>query len=366
MLNKLTFSILCLVGGLAAQQTTSPHGYLKTAGNSTFPLGMMSLFGNKAWEIVQIDDTQRGRSQTIRAIHLRRSGDLPDNHTATARSLNFKMRMAYGDYSKLSRTGQLLDSLLVGKWVDVFPTGTVKFPDMTKRPSKAPAPWTLRIPLKTPFVYDGKNALYFQMTAWNPSSTTTLTYDLDAINERLSVSWGKPIRSNTSCKHKGKEVEVSADFFVQSMTQAPVQLGIMTFPQITTRPNETLAFIGLRSIDVKIPGVCSPLLAQPLIAVPMFTTARKANGVLGYFGALTFPYSSQLVGTQLTVQTWAPDPTQRPIRVAGSSGWRTGPLPTRPALKTRVAFASILGTPGVLTTRSVLTPNGGVIVGLEK
>ena len=366
MLDKLTIAVLCIGGSLLAQQTTSPRGYLKTAGSSAYPLGMTNAFGLVAFEFIQMDDTQRGRAQTIRAIHLRRSACAYDNPTATARSLDFRMRMAHGDYSKVTRGVQVLDSLLVGKWSNVFPVGKVSFPNMVKRPASGPAPWTLRVPLKTPFVYDGKNALYFQMMAWTAAFRTSFTYPLDTIDENSSWSWGKPIPSNPVCKHKGKEIEVSADFVVGASSQRPVQFMITTFPQITQRPNETVAFLGLRSVDIKIPGACAPLLVQPMVAIPMFSFARKFNGEMGYFAALAFPHSAQLVGTQLTVQVWAPDSTQGPIRIAGSHGWRTGPLPAVPTPKTRVAVANVPVTPGSVSTRATLNKNSGLIVGLEK
>ena len=368
MLNKLAFTTLCLAGSLVAQQTTSPRGYLKTTGSSGFALGMTGgFFGVGAFEVIQIDDTQGGRAQTIRALHLRRSACTPDNSTATARSLNFKMRMAHGDYSKLARGSQLLDSLLVGKWSDVFPSGQIKFPDMTKRPAKGPAPWSLRIPLKKPFVFDGKHALYFQMTAWTSPFKSAFGYELDSFSENQSWSWGRPIRPSKSCKHKGKEVEVTADFAVQASSQAPAQLFITTFPQITSRPSGTVAFVGLRSVDIKVPGVCTSMLVQPQVVIPMFTIAVKSNGDRGYFALASFPHSAQLVGTQLTVQAWAPDATQGPIAVAGSHGWRSGPLPARPTPKTRVALANnITQSLGQLSTRAGFNRNTAVIVGLEK
>ena len=368
MLDRLALVLLCFAGSVVAQQTTSPRGFVKKGGVTAFGLGMKSEFNRVvAFEIAQIDDTQGGRSQTIRAVHLRRSLCTQDNSTATARSLDFKMRMAHGDYSKVTGGLQTLDNLVVGKWSDVFPSGKVAFPDMTPRPATGPAPWALRIPLKAPFVFDGKSALYFQMTAWAASFRSDFAYELDAFSERFVWSCGSPIRASKSCKHKGKDVYVSADFRVETASQAPVQLFISSYPRITSQPSSTFAVIGGQSIDAKIPGVCTSLLALPQLVIPMGSTAHKANGETGYLAALIFPHAPRLIGLQLSVQTWAPDATQGPIALAGSRGWRTGSLPARPTPKTRVAIANIQSrTLGTLTTRAWFSTSEGVIVGLEK
>ena len=365
-MRRLIVLALSLSGSMAAQQSTSPRGYLAKGGEAAVSLGMTTnVLGSNAWQLAQLDETQRGRPQTIRAMHLRRSSHLYERASSIARTLSFKARMGHGDYSKAGST-RTLAGVLRGSWTSVFPSGSVNFPDMTKRPGKSPAAWSLRVPFKTPFVYDGRSALLFQITAWKAKATTSFGYSLDAVNETAAMSWGEPVSPGNGCKHGQDEVQALAGFQVGA-GPGPAILFAASFPQVTQQAYLTVAFVGLKKANLSVPGLCAPLLVDPVLTLAMSDPAFREDGVRGWSLVAQFPHATSFVGRQIYMQTWAPDATQRGLKLAGSRAWCSGPYPAKPQPTTKTALSmSFSSSFGVFDERAAFQTHVGVIVGLEK
>src|SRR5688572_21332566 len=115
---------LCLLAAtsLAAQQYTSPAGYLNTEGSGSSEYSF--AYNGSRWytSYAHVDDTLRGQgSRAFTRLSLRRDGDTPASSIYAARQTTVAVRIAHADWAGVINNDVQPDSgYRVGWWLNAF------------------------------------------------------------------------------------------------------------------------------------------------------------------------------------------------------------------------------------------------------
>lgn len=337
---------------LSQSKVSSPKGYETRPGNSF--LNIAALIAPQQFQ--QLDNSQLGKARTIKALCFRRSFVAPTNSGAVANRFTVSLRIGHGDYSKLA-TARNVREVLVGAWTAGATDIQVDTPDLSAKPTSPRVPWSIKVPLTKPFVYDGKSALFYQVLFQKPAKNGFIP--VDAVRSAASArSVGAPVEPTKGCKTSGS-MSASAGFTVYG-DQARKSTLTLSARRVWAR-QPVLFHIGLRNPNLRVPGLCAPVLSSGEIVV---SGGTSATGSLSR--VVSVAHDDSFVGLELFVQAWQLDANQPGLPLAGSSGFRTGKYPARPASGDPIAGGTGLSFAGPAWIETVFMRLGtATIFGIE-
>ncbi|MEM7205748.1 MAG: hypothetical protein AAF628_36175 [Planctomycetota bacterium] len=194
---------------------------------------------------------------------------------------------------------------------------------MDQRPGgPGPAPWSFRVPLDTPFAYNGADALILNWQGhlgdggMRPADQETTA----------STTWGTGTAYGSGCVLSGSGTEVTCwtQWAISPIGQTS-RLGIEAGP--VGRAAATVALLGVGQAALAHPSLCGPLLTTSDALIPLGGRGPFGTAATG----VTFTHDPALLGRSVFVQAATTDPGQSPkVRMALSSGFATDPYPAPP------------------------------------
>lgn len=330
MNQHLPILFLCalpLASGLTAQQSfTSPLGQDNLEGNSDFA----TFFTPRRFQ--QIDATQIGRPSPIQRLAFRRNGTFTGSNSL-ARTATMTVTMGHGDYAQLD---PVFDNNYRGvPAMTVFLPKTVNIPDWTQLPPVAPAPFDLTLAFDQTFIYDGVQALVFDVIVENLSRSGDMY--VDRVN--LSNIRNSGTQLGTGCTATGRTATFS--HFLAMLTYAPDNptYSLRLEHSGSNAPSSAPVSLVLGVVDpmLAVPGLCSTLRTLPLIELP-----RSPSSASGFLATefIDLPMDPAFAGAVITSQYASPDMGQPGLPLAVSSGRSTVVPAAPPVLRCAYHFAS--------------------------
>ena len=236
----------------------------------------------------------------IRSIRLRRSSF---HSTATSHSARLTITVGQGSYSNFGTT---FASNYTGTPTVVLKDKTVNFPNWSTVTKQFPAPFDFAPPLDKLYVYTGTSELIVEFKSDAPANYSFGSVDGanwrtngDVYGGSRQVSNGCVVGTNTSAMR-------TTFYFISKNGGASSEIYMATYYAPATVP--AFFLLGLTNPNLKIPGLCATLNANPDFVFLIGTTdsSGTARNTL-QMG----PYSGKLAGAMLYGQTLAPD-TSRP------------------------------------------------------
>ena len=302
---RIAVTLLLSCSPLLAQAVTSPIGLDTTEGNNAFN----HFTGSRRF--LSVDNSHSGSPLVIRQLAFRRNGGVTQT-SAGPRTFDLTMDLGEANFGELDATYD--NNYLPGTRTNVFPQAQVNFPDWNPNLG-APAPFDFTVPLSTPWVYTGVNALVIDFIHQNNSSTGGVSVDRDYAGQ---ISGTAGVALGTGCTVSGAVGTFSHTAFLYNLNGQPTPNWGMRLRVAGTNaaPNSAvLLFVDYQ--DPNITGVlCADLHALPLI---LFVLSTNAAGAVTdhYYG---FGYDASLVGAQFYTQLATIDPFQPNFPVALSNG----------------------------------------------
>ena len=329
---------LLLAAAAAAQTETSPKGYLTTEAGGQHG----NLLGYSSYHAfaVQIDGTLAGSGgRSIKRLHLRRDGALPANADYVARTLGIEVRVAHGDWSKVTSANSVqVAGLLKGSWTTAFTLKSVSLPALTAAPATQPAPWAITLTLDAPFSFNGTDALALGLRADPSAASQGKQYPIDLV-QQTAYAPGATTKLGTGCIPTG----LSNPMFHSHLLWNYGFDGSWGYAQLTTggaKPNvPVFVLLGTGNPDVAFGG-CERLLTSGEVVLSSGPTNAS-----GYFNlSFAFAQKPSFAGVQLYSQSAMLDAGQ-PLGVALSNGVRaTYPQPPSGLLQCALAQYNSQGT----------------------
>lgn len=324
-------SLPLLAAGLAAQQVSSPSGYLTTEGNSA-AMAVFASHHTMTTTYGHVDDTLRGQgARSIGGIALRRDGMLPGSLTYLGRTVQLAGRMAHANWSAVVNNGvQANSEYRATGWAGVIAPRAVSLPPLVAPPSVAPAPFAVSIPFDFPFAYDGTRAFTLSLRTGPHGLGADRPYPLDFIDGPSYVR-GDTNVLGSGCRVAGR----SADMRLSSLLTSFGDPG-MSYWQLLVNDAPASApaalVLGGASADVAFGG-CAHLRVRPDIVLGL--GASNANGSTSVL--FDFRHHPAFIGAHLYTQALAADAGQPGVPVALSPGVESI-YPRNPITHPRVAF----------------------------
>src|SRR5688572_17455800 len=247
---------LCLLAAtsLAAQQYTSPAGYLNTEGSGS------------RWytSYAHVDDTLRGQgSRAFTRLSLRRDGDTPASSIYAARQTTVAVRIAHADWAGVINNDVQPDSgYRVGWWLNAFAAKTVSLPSLAAQPITPPAPFAIQLPFDTPFYYNGTQAFTLQLRSSPSTLGVDVEYPLDRV-ESTSYLEGPTTTLGTGCTVSGRTTPMRHSSLLRNYGDPGMsywQLVLSSAPA----SSPTLLLIGTAGADFPFGG-CTNLRVTPTV-----------------------------------------------------------------------------------------------------
>lgn len=257
---------LALLVPAAAQGLVSPAATATAEGNydNSLPFG----YGGAQQAYLQIHEDLAGRAGTFTRLGVRRDGDYATNAGLVAKTVTASMWFGQGvPIANLSAT---FANNFVGGRTRVCSNRVFNMPDWTQRPSPAPAAFDVLVPLDAPFPWTGAGPFAWEMRVHDMSSTHPMFADAVRTDDSASAggqTYGLP------CPMTGGAIWTTSSFTSSRRTGHFLQWSIQT----PRRAAPALIWFGLQSINVPIPGLCRPVLADPLVF--MSGATRSGDGV---------------------------------------------------------------------------------------
>jgi hypothetical protein len=354
---KLAAGAAFLLGlpALAAAQTfTSPSGYdsVEGAGRHAHVLASTTAL---SWQ--QIDSTTRSASaRTLTSIAWRRDGTTATNAAFAARVVeNLTVRLAHSSLAAISVD---LDQNYKDTPAVVFGPRNVNAPDWRNQPA-SPAPFDFKLTFDTPWVYNGRDDLLWEVRAdkVTPAPTALANYPFDF--QPASGSFRTTLRGTsvgTGCTATGQTRSMVLATLMHNTSarfelQASFNFGPANAPAVL--------FLDVQDANLTVPGLCAAVRATPLVLLPL--GAGSPTGAVASSWLRTLPYIPSLVGANLWLQAAALDTGRTGIRLALSQGKRQT-LPATPAVP-NVGRVYTYTTEGCTLTQE--PQPGGVIAQFE-
>lgn len=352
-------SVLLAVLPIAAQVQTSPAGFLTTEGNESSGIfAAKSASSGEYTFLRQLDATLVGTgARSISSLRLRRDGTGATNTTATARTLPISVRFAHGDYTKLlNDTLQPDTDWLTSAWSTLATDKSISLPDLRTKPAASPAPWSITIPLDTPFAFSGTKALAIDLRLGGSSLPNDLDYPVDA-EFNLNYVDAYSTQLGTGCKPIGSNTATYHSAFGQNYGEGPTN-GFLRF-SVAYGPTNSAAWllIGANNPSYEL-GLCAKLMSSGEISLPMTATSAVGSTSMSF----DFALQPQMVGGSLYSQIVIANAGQPGLPYALSNGAQTK-LPAAPlftlACATSVAWTAAPGW----QDSSHWGKNGGMVMG---
>ncbi|MEE9128278.1 MAG: hypothetical protein V3U11_14190 [Planctomycetota bacterium] len=285
---------------------TSPAGFLSREG-----VAFTLLTQGAARRLQTIDGTQVGSARTFRSLALRRDGTSVLN--SGPGTVKVTLDMGHGNLGQIFHE---MNRNFLGQKGNVIATKTVSFPDWRTKPSTFPAAFNFTNPFDRVFVYNGKDALVWDLRIEDSTKTLRLA---DAQDYQRLVPRSTPL--GIGCVATGQ----TRSFFhlAQGMNEGSnlTKYGLGLEVTGGNAPPSSPVFLSVNVTDANltVPGFCSKVRAIPLIHVLLGISDKN-----GQFGGRQFrgPYVQAAVGTNLVSQLYAPD-RGHVAGIALANGFRT-------------------------------------------
>ena len=364
MLHRIT-SWFCVAAtslgaSVSAQTETSPLGFLNSEANSSLTdlcaTGAPSSFRTF---YRQVDGTLVGiPARTLATLKMRRDGASATNTTAVARNVKFSVRLAHADYAKVkSAVDQPDTDWLASAWATVMADKTIALPDLRTQPASAPGPWSVVLPLDTPFGYSGQKALAFDFQASQSDQQTTLAYGLDRYFQfGFNRNGGSVL--GVGCIATGRNYDMSHGATITHYGDGPTP-GDLSASLLQGIPNAACwALLGVSNVNASL-GLCEKLYssAEVVVSAPPVNAGGLAQA------SLRFPITAGVIGAKVYTQMVIADPGKSPIAVSLSNGLQTA-VPTAPVFQKSVAWSLWWSTSPTWQSSSYLRKDGGLVIGM--
>lgn len=324
-MNLLHCTALSVFGvALAAQNVTSPPGYLATDGGGA-AWDFVGAYAGQYTHVVHVDQAFVSQgARTIRSLALRRDAGAPTDSTYVARSLPVQIAVAHSDFSRIINGESIEDSALrLTPWQTVFADRVVSMPSFVNQPTGV-APWQLTFPFDSAFAYTAAGALTVHVR-FGPNPSTPSNYPLDSSGE-LSEEVATGIGLNGGCQVAGRSgpMRLSSMLFnygdigSQTVLRCILDRGVGSAPWILC--------VGLSDPNVAI-GACTPVRTSAQLVIGAGVTSSAGYSNLAW----SFRHQPHLVGANFYLQTFQADAAQPGLPAALSNGVRQ-PYPTNPVL----------------------------------
>lgn len=306
-LSTLSLAALALASlPLCAQGTVynyaSPRGIEFFEGNSSSNIMLGNYSANT--RVQQIDNNLVGTAlPLIRYLGWRRDGS---SAGSSGKSVTLTIVMSHADYATVT-------SSWASNYKDapktVFSQKSVNLPDWsTAYPA---ARFDCYVPLDVPFVYNGQDALLWDVINSNNAlvamaqdwQSTAITHSYGAYPKNLGggCQTSRGIFQNETMFRAGAS---NLEFGVQ-VKQGPAQSSIFSL-------------IGAVDPNVPIPGFCGTLHVDPMLI--LFAGTTDTLGEMAVQTLITVPWSAGLAGLQLYSQLLAYDPVSSSTPFLFSNG----------------------------------------------
>ncbi len=313
----MTRSSIALVAGLALCAsvstqtiTSSPAGLENTPG----PSSAVRPFYSSGYRFQVVDHSLAGTAiNFITAINFRRDDKAAVVAGAVARTADVTVIMGHGDVRMLQNVWG--DNYTAGSST-VFSKKSINLPDLTAQTAGGGAePWSIRIPLDSPFSYNGTDDFVYETIYENPSVTSSFNLDRAAATSGLSaLTFGSTI--GAGCTPTGAAGPFSLTTINYSHHGGKLmRLGYQT-KNGPANQSVILNISGVQSA-ITLPGLCSTLVATPDITAVLGTT--DSAGVIPRL-YLAFPHLASLISGNLYTQAVALDPGATGFPIALSQG----------------------------------------------
>lgn len=341
-----------LASALAAQAFSSPAGYVLVEGAGVHDYTLFK-FSDLRWQ--QLDDTNVGRrATTVSRIAWRRDATSATNPAWIARTMDLQVVLA--DSVPAGAASEGFAANYLGAPTTAFLTRPVNLPDWTQPPTTTPAPFDLVLSLDAPWVYTGVHSFLWELQTSKNTALANYGNDFQAIAGVAGPSTpgtvigsgctptGQTSPMSLTCKLTNQVIRFRAGYTVSGAPpRAPSVLSL-----------------DLVNSDLRIPGLCERLVAQPTVLIGLGLT--DANGGRA-FAIENIPFQEGLVGVNLFSQAVSFDPGQPGLKVALSNG-RGNVFPATATNPTRVSRVyEYRDASGAMRTPSVWT--GGIVTRLD-
>ena len=342
---------------VTAQQTfTSPANMATTEGSGSYGyvLGAASAV---RWQ--QVDATLRGAGyQNIHSIAFRRDGVLATNAAFGPRVLQgLCVWMAHASLPAIRKEQ---DANYKDTPVLVFTPKDVNAPDWSTRPASGTAPFDLRLPLDTPWNYNGSDDLLWEVQIVDVSQApgTVLSYPFDFTPGTGALQTATTgVSVGTGCLATG---QTTNRFTLHgSIANERSRFRLRHSTNFAPPSGPVLTFLDFVDSNLGVAGLCAVLHALPTVVLDM-GVASTTGGVPSSY--VEIPYEPAAIGFSLYLQAVAADAAQGTFGVAVSQGSRVT-VPAAPALP-GVAHAVSHARPGGLLRYAAVAP-GGIIAQFE-
>lgn len=298
MLRNLTIACFVLTSVGVAQAFTSPKGYLTTEGATDHNYMLFSKY-EMYWQA--IDKTNIGAgTKVMREVGWRRDGTGAASTYAARTMTNWEMSIAKADYG-LHNSVDISKNALAGTLKQVVKPRTLNVVDVSAPPTTAPAPWTTVVKFDTPFIYDGLDALLWEVRYTANTMSTNYSFDFTT-GGNYAYSSSTAAKLGTACTSSGSTSPIS---WTTQWRNYGTGFSIY-HAGISNLPKSAPAFLWIDFMDANLsaPIVCTTIHALPTIVLPL--------GVSDSLGSLAkaefpLPYVASAVGASLYGQVWGFD-----------------------------------------------------------
>lgn len=302
------FALVALPAGLVAQSPStyaiSPRGSEFFEGNSSSDI----MLGNWAPQTrtQQIDNNLVGVSlPIITALGWRRNGT---QNAGAAKTTDLTITMSHADYATVTNT-------FASNYKDppqvVFARRPVNLPDWNSPSGSVPSPIDLVVGLDFPFVYNGVDALLWDVQNENNPQGI---YTQDWVSGSMSHTYGAfPFDISSGCTTPNGSMNHRVALRANATT---FEMGFVV-RDAPSSTNVALLF-GLQPASLPVPGLCAPLTTQPIANIDLGTTDASGNLPLAF--GFPLAWSPNLAGIPLFTQAFAADPSQAGLPIALSNG----------------------------------------------
>jgi hypothetical protein len=315
---------ILLASSLAAQSgITSPKGFELVEGNATF----FHWGANRRFQ--QIDNTHKGTPAVVMSLAWRRDG-AGGGANVPARTFDMEILMGHVNMAQLSRVFDRNWNLAAP--TRVYGKKQTNFPNWTGNMG-SPAPFDFKVVLDRPFVYNGADALCFDFTVENPTSTLGGTMDRQyvAANTGNGNSLG-----GSGCIATGRTAAFAQIMRLENNGATCPNYGMRIRVNATNAPADAGVFLMVSNRDaaLTVPGLCHTVHAVPIffLLAGLATTA----GVLPET-SFSFGHDSSLEGAPFVTQLFALDLGQAGVPAVLSNGTH-GTMPVGPAITSHEAL----------------------------
>jgi hypothetical protein len=328
-------------------QFTSPAGYLTTEGSSNHDY-ILFRYNDLRWQ--QLDATSVNTQPTVvTRISWRRDGTSANDPTWTARTIDIGVYLAHSVMP--GAISETYDANYLTPPLNAFVSRPVNLPDWTQQPATPPAPWNLAIQLDQPWVYNGNDPFLWELRITNNNTASDYGNDFQSIpGSTQAVNSGTTI--GTGCVATGQTTAMAlAGSFQNQFVRMRAAYTVSRAPAMAP----TYLFLDRVNSNLQLPGLCTTLVAMPVLAVAMGLADANGGATLAVDN---IPHAGS-VGVTLYAQAAAIDPGQTGLPLALSNG-RSNAFPATPA--TPATVTRVYGyrlTPTSMRAPSVWT--GGIV-----